>query len=110
MLNRCVVIAKAREPFLEWLRGLPDPCDVTLDEVNGFTTSYLLPYFEEDHEWDRILSRYFDLIFEDQLSGWWVNKANWPAKRNIRTFRKWFDVEFHTIVLDLVDGPIRSVV
>ncbi len=110
MLNRCVAIAKAREPFLEWLEGLPDPCDVTLDEVNRCTTSYLLPYFEEDHEWDGILSRYFDLIFEDQLAAWWLDEADWPAKRGIRTFKKWFDVEFHTIVLDLVDGPIRPVV
>lgn len=109
MLNRCVVTAKAREPFLEWLCGLPDPCDVTLDEVNREATAYLLPYFEEDQERDRILSRYAKLIFEDQLAAWWLDESDWPAKRDVRTFKKWFVVEIHSMVLDLVEGPIREV-
>lgn len=109
MVNRCVVIAKAREPFLKWLQGLPDPCNVTLDDVNRHTTAYLLPYFEEDHEWGRILNRYLELIFEDQLAAWWLDEADWPTKRGASTFNKWFDVEVHTIVLDLVDGPILGV-
>ena len=110
MLNRCVVVAKAKEPFLDWLKGLPDPCDVTLERVNRETTAYLLPYFEEDHERDRILHRYANLIFEDQLAAWWLEEADWPAKRGVGTFKKWFDLEVHTLVLDLVDGAIRDIV
>jgi hypothetical protein len=110
MVNRCVVTIRAKEPFLEWLKGLPDPCDATLDRVNREATAYLLPYFEEEAERDRILRRYAGPIFEDQLAAWWLDEADWPAKRDLRTFRTWFDIEIHPIVLDLVDGPISRIV
>jgi len=109
MLNRCVVIAKAKEPFLKWLKQLPDPCDVTLERVNEMSTAYLVPYFEEDAEQDRILRRYAGLIFEDQLAGWWLDEADWPVRRGVVTLNKWFDIEIHPIVLDLVDGPILPI-
>ena len=36
MLNRSAIIVRAKQPFLEWLRQLPDPvrADLTLEEVN----------------------------------------------------------------------------
>jgi hypothetical protein len=110
MMNRCVVVAKAKEPFLEWLKGLPDPCDATLERVNREATAYLLPDFEEEPEWERILRRYAGAIFEDQLAAWWLDEADWPARRDLRTFKTWFHVEVHPIVLDLADGPIARVV
>lgn len=109
MVNRCVVMIRAKEPFQDWLRGLPNPGDFTLDEVNHDTTAYLLPDYEDDRRRTRILSRYFDLIFEEQLAAWWTDEKDWPSKRNLRMFRRWFDLEFHSIVLDLVDGPILNI-
>ena len=106
MVNRCVVTIRAKEPFLEWMRGLPDPGDFTLDEVNRDTTAYLLPQYEDDQQRDRILRRYFPLVFEEQLAAWWTDEKDWPSKRDLRTFKGWFDIEFHAIALDLVDGPI----
>ena len=50
MIDRCVVTVKAKEPFLEWLKGLPDPCDFTLDVVNHDTSAYLLPDYEDDRQ------------------------------------------------------------
>jgi len=104
MVNRCVVIIKAKEPFLEWLKELPDPGHFTLDEVNSNTSAYLLPNYEDDPKAGRILSRYFGLIFEEQLAAWWTYERDWPSNRDLRTFKRWFEVEFHSIVFDLVDG------
>jgi hypothetical protein len=106
MLNRCVVTVTAKEPFLDWLKGLPDPCDFGLDLVNGDNTIYLLPVYEDDQQRDRILRRYFLLIFEDQLAGWWTRECDWPSQRDLRTFKRWFDVEFHSVVHDLVAGSL----
>lgn len=106
MLNRCVITIKAREPFLEWLKGLPDPGNFTLDEVNSDTTAYLLPAYEDDRKRGRLLNRYFRLIFEEQLSGWWIDERDWPSNRDLRIFKRWFEIEFHAIVLDLVNGPL----
>ncbi|MHC1698751.1 MAG: hypothetical protein AB9919_11970 [Geobacteraceae bacterium] len=106
MVNRGLVIATAKEPFREWLRSLPDPTDVSLEEINEDCTAYLIPEFEDDAQRDRVLKKFFILIFEDQLAGWWTREEDWPQKRDVRTFRKWFDLQFHAVVEDLVDGVL----
>ena len=71
MLNRCVVTIRAKEPLHVWLQSLPDCDDITLDEVNRETTAYLLPVYEDDAEKEALLAQYFDLLFEEELGGWW---------------------------------------
>jgi hypothetical protein len=106
MVNRGLVIATAKEPFREWLLSLPDPSDVSLEEINEDRTAYLIPEFEDDAQRDRILRKFFISIFEGQLADWWTREEDWPQKRDLRTFRKWFDLQFHAVVEDLVDGVL----
>jgi len=103
MINRGLVIALAKEPFREWLQSLPDPCDISLEEINKDSSAYLIPEFEDDKQRDRVLGRFFTLIFEDQLAGWWTKEEDWPRQRDLRTFKKWFDLQFYSVVEDLVD-------
>ena len=49
---------------------------------------------------------YYKVIFEEQLSGWWRDETDWPTKRDMKTFTHWFDVEFHSVVLDVVQKPL----
>lgn len=30
----------------------------------------------------------------------------WPVTRELRTFKLWFDVEYHSVVGDFVDGEL----
>ncbi len=53
-----------------------------------------------------MLRRYFDPIFEEQLASWWQDETAWPSGRDLKLFDTWFDVEFHSVVLNLVDGPL----
>jgi hypothetical protein len=106
MVNRGLVIATAKEPFREWLLSLPDPTDVSLEEINEDRTAYLIPEFEDDGQRDRILRKFFVTIFEDQLADWWTKEEDWPSKRDLRTFRKWFDLQFHAVVEALVDDML----
>jgi len=108
MVNRCVVTVLAREPFLIWLQSLPESGDLTIDEVNQDATAYLLPDYEDDDEQQLILAQYYDLIFEDQLAGWWTEESDWPENRDLQVFTRWFSVEFHSIVVDLVDDALRD--
>ena len=39
-------------------------------------------------------------IFEIELDSWSTNKDTWPKKRSYALFRKWFEIEFHSEVLD----------
>lgn len=106
MINRGLVTVLAKEPFREWLQSLPDPCYVTLEELNEDSTAYLIPEFEDDSEREKILKKLFDLIFEDQLYGWWEIREDWPQRRDLRTFRNWFDLRFHSVIEDLVDDAL----
>jgi len=106
LLNRSVLIVRAKEPFRQWINSLPDPDDVTLEELNEDSTAYLVPEYDDDNQRDRILSKIFKDIFEEQLDGWWQDEKDWPVKRDLRTFKKWFDVEFHSVVIDVVDAVL----
>jgi len=106
MLNRSVLIVKAKEPFRQWINSLPDPDGVTLEELNEDSTAYLIPEYDDDNQRDRILKKTFKDIFEEQLDGWWQDEKNWPVKRDFRTFKQWFDVEFHSVVIDIVDADL----
>ncbi len=46
MLNRCVVVVKAKLAMQKWLQSLPDRINLTLDEINQDSTVYLLPDYE----------------------------------------------------------------
>ena len=50
MLNRVAVIVKRKKPFFDWLKALPDPCDVTPEEADDDSTVYLFPEYEDDSE------------------------------------------------------------
>ena len=105
-VNRSLLIVRAKKPFLDWLHSLPDPVVVTLAEVNRDNTVYLRPESENDDEQKEILKQVFDLIFEEQLTGWWQDDRDWPSNRSFEVFTDWFDVEFHSLVLDLADEPL----
>lgn len=108
MINRCVLIVRAREPFLQWVKSLPNPANITLEQMNRDTSAYLLPEYEDNHERDDLVEQFFDVIFEEQLGGWWTKKSDWLSKRDLALFKKWFTVEFHSAVFDLADGPLEE--
>jgi hypothetical protein len=55
MLNRSLVIVRAKEPFRGWLLSLPDSCEETIEEINEDSSVYLLPEFEDDKQRDTML-------------------------------------------------------
>jgi hypothetical protein len=100
-INRGVIILRAKPPFLEWLRNLPDPAKtVTLEDLHQDTTAYLIADSEVE-DFDRWLRRNYGIMFQEQLWGWWTDETHWPAKRDFRTFKARFDVEVHSMVFDL---------
>lgn len=104
-----MIIIKAKEPFLNWLSSLPEPeNNITLDEIDFDNTAYLLPAYDMDQEREEILADYYDIIFEDQLADWCTDSANWPKIRDLSTFKEWFNIEFHSLVLDLVGLPLED--
>ena len=46
-------------------------------------------------------------IFELELEAWCTDQAQWPEKRDLVTFREWFEVTAESVVADLADGAIE---
>lgn len=110
MLNRSLIVIRCRQPFLDWLRQLPDPVEpeMSLEEINEDASAYLVPTIEDPDDLDDILQQGCESIFEDQLASWWTDEDAWPATRDFETFCEWFEVGLHSIVEDLVDGPLQE--
>ena len=103
MINRCVLTVRLKQPFLDWLRSLPDMLDVSLDEINRDPKAYLLPFIDELSGQPALLEEFYEEIFEEQLAGWWTVEKDWPQDRTQEVFKEWFDVQFCSWVQDLVD-------
>jgi len=101
-IDRCLIILRPKEPFLVWLKSLPDPVDYTLEDLRSDAKAVLIPDFDGDEELDDFLSTHAVELFEAELEDWWTEKALWPKDRDEKLFQQWFDIEFHSTVADLV--------
>lgn len=109
-INRSLIILRPKQRFLDWARSLDDESkDLTLESLNEDSTAYLTPDIWYDSDQEQFLKTCYDILFEEQLGGWWTNEAAWPKERDLDMFLEWFEVEFHSLVFDLCDEPIRVV-
>ena len=109
-INRSLVILRPKQPFLDWGMALDDEDkNFTLEQLAEDSTAYLIPEVWDASDQEELLESYYDVLFEQQLVGWWTDETAWPQKRNLKMFLDWFEVEFHSLVFDLCDGPIRVI-
>ena len=38
-----------------------------------------------------------------QLSSWTEDETAWPASRDLATFREWFRIDIHSVVVDVAE-------
>lgn len=104
MINRSALIVRPKQPYVDWAKGLDDS-GMDPSEI-GERTVYLLPEYDDDIEGLALLSKGYEHIFEAELEGWHLIEDDWPANRTFAMFCEWFDIELHSMVVDMVDGPI----
>jgi hypothetical protein len=106
MLNRGALIVRPAGPFIKWASGLDD--SGVLPENDGEKTVYLVPVFEDSAEAERVLRRVFSEVFERELFGWHTDEAAWPQRRTLAMFKKWFNIELHSVVEDLCSYEVSD--
>jgi hypothetical protein len=102
--NRVAIIVRPKAPFVEWVQNADDESGhITAKEIQEEPNVYLVHDEEMDGEKDQLVSENFKSIFEEELNGWIADESMWPKKRDLKTFKQWFRVDFHSMVLDLSD-------
>lgn len=105
-INRNIVIIKPKKPFLDWLSKLPDSDEeITLEDLRTDCLSFLIPEMGSADEVFALIGEHYRQIFDAELMAWHTLEQHWPKSRTFAKFRDWFDVEFHSEVLDLADMP-----
>ena len=111
MVNRAALILKYKAPAIKWINEADpyedDPC-ITKEFVNSDRTVYLLKDEVADHPDDLAdwVEMNVEILFENELSGWYNDPDLWPTDRSYTLFKKWFSVECHTVLEDTVGEPI----
>ena len=99
-INRNIVIIKPKEPFLDWLRKLPNPVtEITLEFLRTDCMSFLIPEMGSEDEVFALVGKRYKKIFEAELMAWHTIEQDWPKNRTFAKFKDWFDLEFHSEVM-----------
>jgi hypothetical protein len=106
-LNRSAVVVKPKQPLLDWLHAAdPTSQDLSLRDLVREPTIYLFPECDTQAELDDALRERCEEIFTQQLAGWFNDETTWPQDRALEVFRRWFDFQYHSMLVDLCDDPL----
>jgi len=113
MINRAALLLKYKEPAIAWINEA-DPMQggpgLTAEDVNSDRPVYLIADHAADtpKALEKWIKTNLDVLWEEELEGWYTDSALWPKNRNYALFTKWFEVECHTVLIDTVGGLIAD--
>jgi len=108
VINRSAIVVRPGQPFLDWLHRVdPTSSHLTLDDLRRQPTIYLLPECDSEEQALEFLREISSEIFEEQLNGWYRVPLVWPTERDLKTFRIWFEIGFHSTIVDLCDDRVE---
>jgi hypothetical protein len=102
VVNRCAVAVAPAEPLMAWARELGLDTD---GPGVGEACLYLIREVDSDAEAEEALQEVYADIFEAELDAWCRNPDHWPSPRGFELFRRWFAIELHPLIHDLVEEP-----
>ena len=105
------MVVKPKQPFLDWIQSVDEaPGNFQLEELQDDCSSYLVPEYETPNDERAVIAWCWDVVFDHELYSWFTDENLWPLVRTEEMFMEWFDIEFHSLVFDLVDDlPLEHV-
>lgn len=101
-VNRMAAVVTPLAPFFEWsesvLGGEANECGPDV-----FRTVFLLP---ERTDIRRSLQAVYGDIFKEMLLASVNDPTCWPENRDLRTFKKWFQLDLVEMVFDAGQGEV----
>ena len=108
-VKRTAVIVIPKQPFINWANSVDDSHIKFGDNPSPEHTIYLVEDIT-DYVVDtvEIIKPYFEFIFMEELNSWHRLESDWSLNRDLETFLEWFEIQIHSMVLDLPRGRLKS--
>lgn len=107
-VNRCLAILRPKQEFVEWVNSMPDdPHKMTLEDVSRENICFLTPEYGSNEKCKEFILKNAEAILEVQLGGWDQSGETWPENLDRRLLQKFFEIEIHSMVIDMMKGPIE---
>lgn len=105
-ISRHLIILMPKQPVLDWIKRVdPNPPNISLDEVRQEQNAFLVPdTLDGQQEAERWVLRRWSMFFEGFLAEWYTDESWWPQKRTQKMFKEWFEIQYHSMVWDMVAG------
>jgi hypothetical protein len=115
VVNRTAVTITGGQPYLDWLRQTGVDRDaraggvtVVVPRAKPYGAAFLLPEFGQEEDLQEWVEDNASWLFEFQLSAWTDDQTVWPAVRDLKTFKEWFRIDLHDVVVDVADDEIEG--
>ncbi len=103
LVKRTAITVTPKQPYIDWANSLDEDGVKIGEDFGPEGRVYLIGDVADVNPFDRdvIIRPYFKAIFEEELNSWYRLESAWSSPRTYETFLEWFDVEVHSMVLDL---------
>ena len=111
VVNRTAITLTGAQPYIDWTRQRDADADtglLTVARAKPYGSAFLLPEFELEEDVQEWIEENASWLFEFQLSAWTDDETSWPQQRDLETFRHWFRIDIHSIVVDMGDDEIEG--
>jgi hypothetical protein len=103
LVKRAAITVTPKQPYVDWANGLEEDGVKIGEDLWPERHVYLIGDVSDviPFDCDVIVRPYFKAIFDEELNAWHRRESDWPTPRTYETFLEWFEVEVHSMVLDL---------
>ena len=104
VINRTAVTITGAQPFIDWMRDTDADFNrgaITVPRAKAYGSAFLLPEFDLEEDLQEWVEENVAWLFDFQLSAWTEQEETWPENRDLKTFREWFRIDIHSVVVDV---------
>jgi hypothetical protein len=112
VINRTAITVVGAKPYIDWTLAKEADFNkgaLTVARAKTYGSAFLLPEFDLEEDVLEWVEENATWIFEMQLAAWTEDEATWPTGRDLKTFREWFRIDIHSVVVDVPDDEIEGV-